>query len=409
MTTAGHLSATLSTRINNAPDDNQNDLNDSRETKESLVSAGTDKIRVLCISSHVGSLTNARPEAEWFIGLQRHGIQMTVMTEENSVYADRMRAAGVEVVPLNIRRKYEWRVIRKIRRTLRESGHQIMHLFTNKAITNGIVAATGLTVKVVTYRGQTGNIKRIDPTCYLTHLNPRIARITCVADAVRADLVANGVSPNKLVTIYKGHDLSWYNNIEAEDLGKLGVPEDAFAIALVANNRPRKGVPVLIESSRYLPADSHIHFLLVGNGMATEKISARIAASPLADHFHLIGYRDNVLTLVAACQASVLPATKREGLPRTILESMGLGVVPVVTKTGGSPELVVDGESGYVVEPGDPRGLAHAMQRLADDPDAARAMGARARERLAEHFNVAQGVEALVRLYQELASVKVTA
>ncbi|TDJ43638.1 MAG: glycosyltransferase [Gammaproteobacteria bacterium] len=405
MATVGHRPATLTARINIALKDKQDDCNHSRESKEDLVSSGTDKIRVLCISSHLGSLTNVRPEAEWFIGLQRRGIQMTVLTEENSVYVDRMRAAGVEVVPLDIRRKFEWRVIRKIRQTLRNGGHQIMHLFTNKAITNGIVAAMGSTVKVVTYRGQTGNIKRIDPTCYLTHLNPRITRITCVAHAVRTDLIANGVSPEKLVTIYKGHDLAWYDHTEAEDLGKLGIPENAFAIALVANNRPRKGVAVLIESARHLPADSPIHFLLVGNGMTSKKISARIAAGPLADHFHLIGYRDNVLSLVAACQASVLPATKREGLPRTILESMGLGIVPVVTKTGGSPELVVDGDSGYCVEPGDPGGLAHAMQRLADDPDAARAMGARARARLAEHFNVAQGVEAHVRLYRELAAI----
>jgi glycosyltransferase involved in cell wall biosynthesis len=258
-------------------------------------------------------------------------------------------------------------------------------------------------VKVVTYRGQTGNIKRHDPTCYLTHLNPRVSKITCVADAVRKDLIANGVSPDKVVTIYKGHDLAWYDGVEPEDLRPLGVPDDAFTVACVANNRPRKGVPVLIESARFLPSDTKLHFLLVGGGMTSDEIRRLIDASPLPDHFHPIGYRDEVLPLVAACAGGVLPATKREGLPKTVIEAMALGLPVVVTRTGGSPELIADGACGYVVEPNDSRGLAEALQKLGDDPAKARVMGAAARARLAEHFDVDQGVKAHVRLYAELA------
>lgn len=362
------------------------------------------KIRVLCISSHTGSITNVRPEAEWFIGLQRAGVDMTVMTEEDSVYADNMRAAGVRVVHLEIHRKYEWGVIRQIRQELKSLRPQVMHLFYNRAISNGIVAAQGLPVKLVTYRGQTGNIKSYDPTNYLTHLNPRVARITCVADAVRDDLIANGVSADKLVTIYKGHDLAWYDGIHAADRGELGIPADAFAIVCVANNRPRKGVHVLIDAARYLPADTNIHVLLVGGGMTSDEIRQQISTGPLADHFHTIGYRDDVLRIVAACDGSVLPATKREGLPKTVIESMALGKPAVVTRTGGGPELIVDGECGYVVEPGDAKELAAALQRLADDPERARAMGVNARDRLATRFNVEQGVDAHVRLYTELAA-----
>jgi len=361
-----------------------------------------DPVRVLCISSHTGSITNVRPEAEWFIGLQRAGIEMTVMTEQDSVYAERMRAAGVRVVHLDIRRKYDLRAIRAMRAELRERRHHVMHLFYNKAVSNGIVASLGLPVKVVTYRGQTGNIKRHDPTAYLGHLNPRVRKITCVADAVRLDLIANGVDPDKVTTIYKGHDLSWYEGIEAESLASLGVPDGAFAIACVANNRPRKGVPVLIEAARYLSSDTALHFLLIGNGMTSDEIRERIAASPLPDRFHPVGYRDDVLRLVAACQGGVLPATKREGLPKTVIESMALGLPTVVTRTGGSPELIVDGDCGYVVEPNDAQGLAVALQRLADDPDRARRMGENARRRLADRFNVEQGVAAHVRLYNEL-------
>jgi glycosyltransferase involved in cell wall biosynthesis len=360
-------------------------------------------ISVACVTSQAASITNVRPEAEWFIGLSRSGIDMTVMTEQDSVYADRMRAAGVRVVHLDIRGKYEWRTITRIRAELHENRHDVLHLFNNKAIYNGIVAALGLPPKVVAYRGQTGNIKRYDPTCYLTHLNPRVDKITCVADAVRLDLIDNGVNPDKLVTIYKGHDLAWYDGIVADDLAAFGIPDNAFTVALVANNRPRKGVSVLIDSAQYLPTDSAVHFLLIGSGMTGDDVRRRIAAGPLASHFHLVDFRDDVLPLVAACDAGVLPSTKREGLPKTVIEAMALGLPAVVTRTGGSPELVVDGECGYVVEPNEPRALANALQALAADRDRARRMGTAARERIGTRFNVEQGVAAHAQLYAELA------
>ena len=360
--------------------------------------------RVLCISSHLGSVNNVRPEAEWFCGLAKLGMDITVMTEEDSCYVDQMRAAGVEIIDFAPRRKFDPAAIRRIRHTLKTGSYRILHLFNNKAITNGTFASIGLPVKVIAYRGQTGNIKRYDPTCYLTHLNPRIDRITCVSEAVRQDLIANGVPPGKVITIYKGHDLGWYADTRTENLSNIGVPDGGFAIACVANNRPRKGVPVLIEAARYLPADSRVHFILVGNGMTSPQIRALVDASSLPGHFHLVGYRNDVLQLVASCDATVLPATKREGLPKTVIESMALGVAPVVTRTGGSPELVEDGVSGFVVEPNDPQGLASAMQKLADDPELARTMGERARARLADKFTLEQGVEAHRRLYLSLMS-----
>jgi glycosyltransferase involved in cell wall biosynthesis len=161
---------------------------------------------------------------------------------------------------------------------------------------------------------------------------------------------------------------------------------------------------VLIESSRHLPVDSRVHFVLVGSGMSSAAIKSLVAESRLAANFHLIDYRDNVLELVASCDATVLPATRGEGLPKTVIESMALGVTPIVTGTGGSPELVIDGECGLVVPPGDAPALAAAIQRLEQNPDENAAMARRARQRLKTHFNAGQGIEALKKLYESLTS-----
>ena len=201
-------------------------------------------MRVLCVTSHRGAITNVRPEAETFIGVRQLGAQVTVMTQRDSCYVSRMEAAGIEVLELETRRRIDPGAIRRIRAALRTGGHQILHAFNNKAITNGIVAALGLPVRLVTYRGQTGNIHRYDPAAYLTHLNPRVDCVVCVADAVRLDLIANGLPASKAVTIYKGHSLAWYQAPPAS-LGELGIGPNSMVVGLVANARPRKGIPAL--------------------------------------------------------------------------------------------------------------------------------------------------------------------
>ncbi len=359
-------------------------------------------MRVLFITSHRDSLTSVRPEAELFIGLARAGVAVTVMTQADSVYANRMREAGIAIIDFEPRRKLDVAAIRAIRAELRAGKYAIVQMFNNRAIANGLLAAVRLPVKAVTYRGQTGNISRFDPSCYLTHLSPRVDRIVCVAEAVRQDLLGEISDPGKLITIRKGHDLAWYHGVKVADRNSLGVPVDCVLICCVANNRPRKGVPVLIEAAGRLPETVNAHVLLVGRGMTSPELAALIEKTGRRERFHRFEFRSDVLELVAACDIAVLPSIRREGLPKTVIEAMALAVAPIVTDTGGSAELVVDGESGFVVPPQDPDALARAIATLCADPGRARAMGEAARRRLGTAFRVQDAVAAHLRLYREL-------
>ena len=358
-------------------------------------------MRLLCISSHDDTLNSVRPEAELFIGLAKHGIDVTVMTEGDSVYVPMMREAGIRVIDHACRRKISLQSIRAIRRQLQRDSTDIVYAFNNKAICNANIAAIGLPVKVVTYRGQTGNIHRLDPSCYLTHLNPGVARVICVANAVRDDLRQQHPHPERVITVYKGHDLDWYRD-EPASLAEFGIGRDAFVVACVANNRPRKGIPVLVEASYSLPVEANIHILLIGAGMDEEKLQKAIAASPMRERIHCLGHRADAPAIVAACHASVLPSLKREGLPKTVIESMAYGVTPIVSDTGGSAELVVDGVSGIVVAPGAARDIAAAIRYLYENPTERALMGKRARDRIHTHFNVRQSVAQTAEQLQSL-------
>ena len=93
--------------------------------------------------------------------------------------------------------------------------YDILHLFSNKALQNGLIAARRLPVRIIAYRGIVGNVSFFSPVSWLRVLNPRIDRIVCVAEAVRGYFLQMRpaflrVPPTRLVTIYKGHSLDWY-------------------------------------------------------------------------------------------------------------------------------------------------------------------------------------------------------
>lgn len=365
-------------------------------------------MKVLWITSHGDSRNSIRPEAETLVGLAREGVHCEIMTQGDSVYRGEMESAGVRVIDFVPRRKFGIRDTRFVRQHLLEGRHDVLHLFNNRAIATGIRAARGLPVKVITYRGQTGNVHRYDPVCWLTHLHPRIDRVVCVAEAVRRDMASRRLDPASCVTIYKGHDLAWYTDSAANLEAEFGIPRRAFVAGTVANLRPRKGIEVLIEATGHLPPDAPIHFLLVGSGMDNAALSRAISRSPFADRIHRTGFRNDACALIAACDCAVLPSTKREGLPKTVIEAMAYAVPPIVTDTGGSAELVEDGESGLVVPPGDPKALAAAISRLARDPARARSMGAKARQRVDRQFNIRQTIDRTLDLYRELLGLRDT-
>lgn len=359
-------------------------------------------IKVLFIGNYAIPVHNIRPEAEMIIGLKARGLDVEVMTQGHCYYAERMRSLGIVVHDFTPRSKVSWTAIRTIRKVLREGRHDILHLFNNKAIANGNIAALGLPVKVVTYRGRPGNIVRRDPSCYLTHLNPRVDKIVCVSDTVRDDLLLHVFDRSKPVTIYKGHDIAWYEGIEPWPRAAIGVPADGFLVSCVANKPLRKGVPILLEAAKQLPAALPVYFAFAGDGMEESALAPLVAGHAVAARCRYLGPRDDVLRIVAACDASVLPTAGLEGMPKTVVEAMALGVAPIVTDSGGSAELVVNGASGLVVPRNDPAALAAAIRRLAENREQARQLGKAARERIASHFRLKDTIEQHLALYQAL-------
>lgn len=361
-------------------------------------------MRVLAISPS-GDL----PETRQLIGLAERGVDMTVLHGAQAPNWQLFEQAGVRHKVCELNSRWDKRATRFIRQEIIDTDPDIIHMFTNRAVQNGLRASRGLPPRLLAYRGIAGVEKVHDPISWLTFLNPRIDKIICVADAIRQHLVGLKLPgwqfpPDKAITIYKGHDVSWYDKPPVAR-SELNVPEDAVVVVCTVNDRPRKGLPYLIDACHQLADLSDLHVLLVGN-IDQEKYADTLARCAMRERIHFTGYRSDVTQVIAAADICILPATKREGLPRGIIEGMVNAVTPTVANAGGSPELIEHGDSGMVFEPASATAIADTLRFLATHPDECKAMGEKARQRIQRDFHYTTTIDKTHAVYQELAALR---
>ncbi|MCH7534962.1 MAG: glycosyltransferase family 4 protein [Bacteroidetes bacterium] len=359
--------------------------------------------KILVISDYRDYHT-ARPEAYVFIGLAKMGFRIHVMTYPESDLINEFEEVGIKVIDFHPENKMNKGEINRIREQLVVENYDIIHLFNNNAIVNGIQAAKGLPVKVILYRGYSDNIFWYDPTAYFKFLHPRVDKILCNSLGVEQHLHDQlFFDKSKTVVINKGHDVSWYDEYTPANIRKeLGIPEDALLLINVANNRKMKGIPYLLDAMNRLDINLPIHLLLAGHNMDNEENLKIINKGNKKYHIHLLGFRKDVLNIVAACDVFVLSSITGESITKSVIEAMCMSVSPVITDIRGNVELVIHEESGLITKSRDGQGMCDAIERLCKDRSLCKQLGINARNRIATHLNTVQTIEKTKLMYKDL-------
>lgn len=227
--------------------------------------------------------------------------------------------------------------------------------------------------------------------------------------AVLAELEAEGIPRGRLELIYNGIDMPPEERGDRGALrAALGLPESAVVVTQVANLIPYKGHADLLDAfaTARAAASVELALCLVGrdDGIGAE-LAAKAEALGLAGCVAWLGARDDVAAILAASDVGVL-SSHQEGFSNAVLEGMAAGLPMVVTRVGGNPEAVIDGDTGLVVEPRDSAGLAEALVRLAEDAALRRRLGAAARRRVEADFSLARCRDRYERLYASLVDIE---
>src|SRR5687767_3920259 len=356
--------------------------------------------KILVISDYA-EVNSSRPEAEIFIQLANLGHEVHILSHPGATfYNERFRQSGIHVIEKHPTRKAYLPYIRFLRQFIREGKYDIVHAFNSYGLTNAIWAMIGLPSKLIAYRGYAGQTYWYDPMMYVKYFHPRVDHIICLSEDIREILGKHMPwGKSKLTTIHKGHDPAWYQYVPKIERTTLGFNEKDILISCVANVRPFKGIPYLIQATYLLPKDTPLHFLLIGNGFGVGTVKSLIDNSPIKDRIHILGYRKDALSIVASSDASVLSSTHGEALTKSVIESMCLGIPPIITDIPGNKGLVIDGISGWVVPPKDPQKLADAMIEMASDKNERLLRGKNATEQIRQHFHTKKTVKQFLELY----------
>jgi glycosyltransferase involved in cell wall biosynthesis len=335
--------------------------------------------------------------------LKSQGIELDVMIPGDCSYIKIFNELGIRVIPGHPLRKFDLKSIMLIRKEIKQRKYGIIHLFNTKAVVNGSLAAIGLPVKVIAYRGAAG-IHWYDPIAWLSHLNPRIDLLICNSYYVQQYMQKQLLfRPQKAVMIHKGMDVAWFKSVKPIPHVALGIPDQAIIVGCVANVRRIKGVPFLIESTYHLNPELPVHIILIGSGMDSRKNLRLIELSPFRDRIHILRFRKDVYEVIAACDIYIQPSLS-ESLSRSVMEAMCLGVPCIVSDIGGLIELVEHEKSGLIVAGGTPPAIATAIEKLANDPGLRKTFAGEAIHRMKSIFSVENMVLNTRKLYEKILS-----
>ena len=358
-------------------------------------------MRVLLVTTDIDHI-----EPHQYVGAKAKGAEVSVICERGARNLEIFSNAGIHVEQIEFGGRRHAKTISTIREIVRKYSPDIVHVLRKKALSNTIPALMHSEAKLIAYRGIVGNLSFLDPISWMTFLNPRVDRIVCVAEAIRRHFLRMGfgplrLSPEKVITIHKGHRTEKYREVEKVDLTSYGIPPTDKVIACTGAMRARKGVHLLVEAFSRMSCEN-TSLLLVGE-IRDPRINKAIQKSTRRNKIFTLGNvpQPEALAIAGSVDVIVMPSTKREGLPRALIEAMAQGTPAVVTDIGGSPELVEDGISGYVVPPGNVGALSTALDKIVANTQLTD-MGENARQRIEEHFHVSQTVEKNWALYNEL-------
>jgi glycosyltransferase involved in cell wall biosynthesis len=217
------------------------------------------------------------------------------------------------------------------------------------------------------------------------------------------------VPADRTALIYQGSDLELFTPSEeqnAEALKRFPLPEGvAPVLGNVGSFEHRKGQEDLLDSldqlREHLPK---VHLMLVGDGPDEEMLKGKVAKMGLEDHVTFFPFTREPVYVFEVLDILVLSSRYKEGLPNVLLEAAAMSLPLVSTKLAGVPEIVFEGETGTMVEPGDVAGLADAVARLWADPEACRRMGHRGRRLMEERFDKKRQFDAFLEYFAAIST-----
>jgi len=217
-----------------------------------------------------------------------------------------------------------------------------------------------------------------------------VNRLIAVSEEVKSSITKTlpAIPQKKIIAICNSVDVQRYSKHRDRSAlrNQLGLGEQQQVAVMVATFKEQKGHCHLLDALPEVVKEfPDLIVLLIGDGELKKAIQARTLSLHLETHVHFLGNRQDVPALLATSDLFILPSLW-EGLPMALIEAMASGLPVIATRVSGTSQVMVHGETGLLVAPGNSTELAHAILELLSNPSMAFQMGKTARQRVEVHF-----------------------
>ena len=358
-----------------------------------------DRLRILICIEALGVGGKERQAVELIKGLTcQSDIECHVVClATHDFYLDQLAGSGISVEFTTRRVRWDAGLFHRLYQTIKQYRPHLIH-------TNGLMSSfyTMPLARLMSIPLINGSIRNAFPRGdFRWRLEKLLAKMSDyrVANSY-AGLRSRGFAEAEArnVVIYNGFDFSRVERLTMTEVPRRHARDDGIkTVGMVAEFNRFKDYPTFIHMARKLSMRrSDVVFVAIGGG-ETLPASKEMAAGVAAIKF--LGERKNIEELVETFDVGVL-STFTEGISNSIMEYMALRKPVVATDGGGTQELVVEGETGFLVPPKNPDRLAARIEYLLDNPEIARHMGEAGEARLRREFSTARMVEETVKLYK---------
>ena len=323
-------------------------------------------------------------------------------------------AADVEVFPLTLDSITHFAGARKLARILRTRKIQILHShqFRASLFASPIGRLCGVPVIVETSHGREVWRKGLlRSRFFVDHLVAQcVDRFIAVSEATARHLIEKkGIPEHKISVIRSAIDLRKFDPNWPAPSGmkrSMGFAEGDPVLVVLGRLEPQKGHRVLIEAMpQVIQEFPTARLVCLSDGSLRAELEELVAERDLIRNVRFVGRQPDVRDWLALAEFTVLPSFY-EGLPLAAIESLAAGRPIVATAVDGTPEVVLDGETGLTVPPGDPEALAKAIRRMLREPEWARASARIGREFVLQNFSIDKLLEATEELYLQAWQAK---
>jgi glycosyltransferase involved in cell wall biosynthesis len=308
-------------------------------------------------------------------------------------FYDEIVAAGIEAHAFELHAKYDPRFFRRLVKLCRDRNVQVIVARSFSTGVVGRLVGRWLRIPVIMAEHSTGRIDHDPKKRPIERLfAPRTDGVIAVAKGQIPFLVEDkGFREQQIRVIYNGIDLADWNPAprDAAVLAELGIPEDAPVVGILAMLRPEKDHATFVRAAKLvLERVPEARFVIVGDGVERPKLEALAAELGITDRVIFTGRRTDVPQLLTVFDVSVLSSVTIETFPMSFLEAMAMERPLVATRVGGVPEMIEEGENGYLVPLRDEAALADALVKVVANRETVRRLGARSRAIVEEKFTV---------------------